>query len=58
MYDVYKHVDALGNCWQAEVVAGQFVKRTDRQGIGRLIETRDPLGRSERISYLRHWAFL
>lgn len=65
LYDVYKHVDALGNCWQAEIVAGQLVKRTDPQGgeweysyddIGRLIETRDPLGRSERISYLRHWA--
>lgn len=24
--------------------------------IGRLIETRDPLGRSEHIRYLRHWA--
>ncbi|WP_152966438.1 RHS repeat domain-containing protein, partial [Pseudomonas putida] len=24
--------------------------------IGRLIETRDPLGRSEHIKYLRHWA--
>jgi YD repeat-containing protein len=65
LYDVYKHVDALGNCWQAEIIAGQLIKRTDPQGgewqysyddIGRLIETRDPLGRSERISYLRHWA--
>lgn len=65
LYDVYKHVDALGNCWQAEIIAGQLVKRTDPQGgewgysyddIGRLIETRDPLGRSERVSYLRHWA--
>nr|WP_236708693.1 hypothetical protein [Pseudomonas sp. Root569] len=24
--------------------------------LGRLIETRDPLGRSEHIRYLRHWA--
>ncbi|MBI6926736.1 PAAR/RHS domain-containing protein [Pseudomonas putida] len=65
LYDVYKHVDALGNCWQAEIIAGQLVARTDPQGgkwhysyddIGRLIETCDPLGRSERISYLRHWA--
>lgn len=65
LYDVYKHVDSLGNCWQAEIIAGQLIKRTDPQGgewqysyddIGRLIETRDPLGRSERISYLRHWA--
>lgn len=32
LYDVYKHVDALGNCWQAEIVAGQLVKRTDPQG--------------------------
>ncbi|WP_409260364.1 DUF6531 domain-containing protein [Pseudomonas putida] len=65
LYDVYKHVDALGNCWQAEIISGQLIKRTDPQGgewrysyddIGRLIETRDPLGRSEHISYLRHWA--
>lgn len=65
LYDVYKHVDALGNCWQAEIIAGQLIKRTDPQGgewrysyddIGRLIETRDPLGRSEHIKYLRHWA--
>ncbi|WP_459207668.1 RHS repeat-associated core domain-containing protein [Pseudomonas sp. MLB6B] len=65
LYDVYKHVDALGNCWQAELIAGQLIRRIDPQGgewrysydeIGRLIETRDPLGRSEHISYLRHWA--
>ncbi|MEG0245118.1 MAG: DUF6531 domain-containing protein, partial [Pseudomonas sp.] len=65
LYEVYKHIDALGNCWQAEVIAGQLIKRVDPQDgewqfsyddIGRLIETRDPLGRSEHIKYLRHWA--
>lgn len=42
-----------------------MIKRIDPQGgewrysyddIGRLIETKDPLGRSEHIRYLRHWA--
>lgn len=65
LYEVYKHIDPVGNCWQAEVIAGQLIKRIDPQGgewrysyddIGRLIETRDPLGRSEHIRYLRHWA--
>ncbi|MGX1021512.1 RHS repeat-associated protein [Pseudomonas sp. Y3 TE3536] len=65
LYEVYKHIDALGNCWQAETIAGQLTKRIDPQGgewryhyddIGRLIETRDPLGRSEHIKYLKHWA--
>lgn len=65
MYEVYKYIDPLGNCWQEEIVAGQLVKSTDPQGgewryryddLGRLIETRDPLGRSEQIEYLRHWA--
>ncbi|MFK0087455.1 RHS repeat-associated core domain-containing protein [Pseudomonas sp. NPDC090755] len=65
LYEVYKHIDPLGNCWQAEIIAGQLIKRVDPQGgewrysydaIGRLIETRDPLGRSEQIQYLRHWA--
>ncbi|SPO56404.1 protein of unknown function [Pseudomonas sp. JV551A1] len=32
MYDVYKHVDAMGNCWQAEIIPGQLIKRTDPQG--------------------------
>ncbi|TLP55079.1 MULTISPECIES: RHS repeat-associated core domain-containing protein [Pseudomonas] len=65
MYEVYKYIDPLGNCWQEEIVAGQLVKSIDPQGgewrysyddLGRLIETRDPLGRSEQIEYLRHWA--
>jgi RHS repeat-associated protein len=65
LYEVYKHIDPLGNCWQEEIVAGQLIKSIDPQGsewrysyddIGRLIETRDPLGRSEHIKYLRHWA--
>ncbi|WP_449432093.1 RHS repeat-associated core domain-containing protein [Pseudomonas putida] len=65
LYEVYKHIDPLGNRWQAEVIAGQLLKRVDPQGgewrysyddIGRLIETRDPLGRREFIKYLRHWA--
>ncbi|WP_445672963.1 RHS repeat-associated core domain-containing protein [Pseudomonas inefficax] len=65
MYEVYKYIDPLGNCWQEEIVAGQLIKSTDPQGgewrysyddIGRLIEKRDPLGRSEQIEYLRHWA--
>ncbi|MFP3865257.1 RHS repeat-associated core domain-containing protein [Pseudomonas capeferrum] len=65
LYEVHKHIDALGNCWQAEVIAGQLIKRVDPQGgewryryddIGRLIETRDPLDRSEHVKYLRHWA--
>ncbi|WP_181004856.1 RHS repeat-associated core domain-containing protein [Pseudomonas putida] len=64
-YEVYKHIDPLGNCWQEETIAGQLLKSIDPQGgewrysyddIGRLIETRDPLGRSEHIKYLRHWA--
>ena len=32
MYDVYKHVDAMGNCWQTEIIPGQLIKRTDPQG--------------------------
>ncbi|WP_205299840.1 RHS repeat-associated core domain-containing protein [Pantoea sp. Tr-811] len=65
MYEVYKYIDPLGNCWQEEIVAGQLLKSIDPQGgewrysyddIGRLIETHDPLGRSEQINYLRHWA--
>lgn len=32
LYDVYKHVDALGNCWRAEIIAGRSIKRTDPQG--------------------------
>jgi len=65
LYEVYKHIDPLGNCWQEEIVAGQLIKSIDPQGrewrysyddIGRLIETRDPLGRSEHVKYLRHWA--
>ena len=64
-YEIYKHIDPLGNCWQEEIIAGQLMKSVDPQGgewrysyddIGRLIETRDPLGRSEHIRYLRHWA--
>ncbi|WP_410481835.1 RHS repeat-associated core domain-containing protein [Pseudomonas plecoglossicida] len=64
-YEIYKHVDPLGHCWQEEVVAGQLVRSTDPQGgewrysyddIGRLVEARDPLGRTEHIDYLRHWA--
>ena len=65
LYEVYKHIDPLGHCWQDEMLAGQLLKTTDPQGgewhyaydeIGRLIETRDPLGRSERIYYTEHWA--
>lgn len=65
LYEIYKHTDPLGNCWQEEIVAGQLLKSIDPQegewiysydDIGRLIETRDPLGRSEHIKYLRHWA--
>ncbi|MFK0092372.1 RHS repeat-associated core domain-containing protein [Pseudomonas sp. NPDC090592] len=65
MYEVYKYIDPLGNSWQEEIIAGQLVKSIDPQGgewrysyddLGRLIETRDPLGRSEQINYLRHWA--
>lgn len=65
LYEVYKHIDPQGNCWLAEVIAGQLIKRIDPQGgewrysyddIGRLIETCDPLGRREHIKYLRHWA--
>ena len=64
-YEIYKHIDPLGNCWQEEIIAGQLMKSVDPQGgewhysyddIGRLIETRDPLGRREHIRYLRHWA--
>ncbi|WP_332875295.1 RHS repeat-associated core domain-containing protein [Pseudomonas sp. MF7453] len=64
-YEIYKHIDPLGNCWQEEIIAGQLMKSVDPQGgewhysyddIGRLTETRDPLGRSEHIRYLRHWA--
>ena len=64
-YEIYKHVDPLGNCWQEEIIAGQLVRSTDPQDgewrysyddIGRLIEMRDPLGRTEHIDYLRHWA--
>ncbi|WP_286842997.1 RHS repeat protein, partial [Pseudomonas sp. PGPPP1] len=59
-YEIYKHIDPLGNCWQEEIIAGQLMKSVDPQGgewrysyddIGRLIETRDPLGRSEHIRY-------
>ncbi|MFG0410010.1 RHS repeat-associated core domain-containing protein [Pseudomonas sp. FYR_11] len=65
LYEVYKHVDSLGQCWQEEIIAGQLIRSIDPQGgewrysyddIGRLIETCDPLGRSEQIQYLRHWA--
>lgn len=65
LYEVTKHIDPLGNCWCYEMVAGQLQKMTDPQGgewsysydeIGRLIETRDPLGRSERITFMEHWA--
>ncbi|ETK13998.1 RHS repeat-associated core domain-containing protein [Pseudomonas sp. FH1] len=64
-YEIYKHIDTLGNCWQEEIIAGQLMKSVDPQGgewhysyddIGRLIEARDPLGRTEYIRYLRHWA--
>lgn len=64
-HEIYKHIDALGQCWQDEVVGGQLLKSTDPQGgewhyhydeLGRLIETCDPLGRSEHIRYTRHWA--
>lgn len=65
LYEVYKYVDPLGNCWQEEIIAGQLVKSVDPQGgewhytydaIGRLVGTRDPLGRCEHIAYLQHWA--
>lgn len=65
MYEVYRYVDPLGNRWEEEIVAGQLVKSVDPQGgewhytydsIGRLVETRDPLGRCESTRYLRHWA--
>jgi RHS repeat-associated protein len=65
MYEVYKYIDPLGNCWQEEIIAGQLISSTDPQGgewhyryddIGRLVETRDPLGRREHIKYLPHWA--
>jgi len=65
LYEVYKHVDPLGQCWQEEIIAGQLIRSIDPQGgewrysyddIGRLIETCDPLGRGEQIQYLRHWA--
>ncbi|WP_241492883.1 PAAR domain-containing protein, partial [Pseudomonas endophytica] len=64
-YEIYKHIDPLGHCWQDDMLAGQLLKSIDPQGgewqysydeLGRLIETRDPLGRSERIRYTRHWA--
>ncbi|MEX5625820.1 RHS repeat-associated core domain-containing protein [Pseudomonas marginalis] len=65
LYEVYHHIDALGQCWHSDLLAGQLLKTTDPQGgewhyvyddIGRLIETRDPLGRSEHIIYTEHWA--
>ena len=65
LYEVYKHIDPLGHCWRDDMLAGQLLKTTDPQGgewhyaydeIGRLIETRDPLGRSERLYYTEHWA--
>lgn len=65
LYEVYHHIDPLGQCWHSDLLAGQLLKTTDPQGgkwhyvyddIGRLIETRDPLGRSEHILYTEHWA--
>lgn len=56
LYADYRHSDLL---------AGQLRKTTAPQGvewhyvyddIGRLIETRDPLGHSEYILYTEHWA--
>ena len=64
-YEIYKHIDPMGHCWQEDVLSGQLLKSIDPQGggwqygydeLGRLIETRDPLGRCERIRYTRHWA--
>ena len=64
-YEIYKHIDPMGHCWQEDVLSGQLLKSIDPHGgewqygydeLGRLIETRDPLGRCERIRYTRHWA--
>ncbi|WP_167335971.1 RHS repeat-associated core domain-containing protein [Pseudomonas parafulva] len=64
-HEVLVYVDALGQRWQEEIVQGQLVASIDPQGhawryrydaLGRLVESRDPLGRCERLSYTEHWA--
>ncbi|MCO7520894.1 MULTISPECIES: RHS repeat-associated core domain-containing protein [unclassified Pseudomonas] len=63
--EVYRHIDALGNIWQWDMVAGQVLRRIDPLGrehhysydnLGRLIAIRDPLGRVQSCTYTEHWA--
>lgn len=62
--EVYKYVDAAGNCWQNEIIAGQTLRSIDPLGrewhysydnLGRMISSRDPLGRSETAVWSEHW---
>ncbi|WP_455930259.1 hypothetical protein, partial [Pseudomonas fluorescens] len=57
LYEVYHHIDALGQCWHSDLLAGQLLKTTDAQGgewhyvyddIGHLIESERPGGRIDR----------
>ena len=64
-YEVYEHIDALGQCWRDDIRMGRLLGSCDPQGnqwhytyddIGRLIAIEDPLGRNQTITYTRHWA--
>ena len=66
-YEIYKHIDPLGNCWQEEIIAGQLMKSVDPQGgewsysyddigrlaAGQLIAYTDPAQRITRLRYDR-----
>ncbi|MFV3406735.1 RHS repeat-associated core domain-containing protein [Pseudomonas sp. NY15463] len=64
-YTLYRYVDALGNEWQETFQQGQLIASIEPDGsqwsytydaIGRLIGSKDPLGRLESIHYGEHWA--
>ncbi|TFF42755.1 RHS repeat-associated core domain-containing protein [Pseudomonas sp. RIT623] len=64
-HEIYRHIDPLGRIWQEDLPGGMPLRLIDPQGgewhysydgLGRLIASRDPLGRIESITYTDHWA--